>query len=187
MKKAFGMLAALIGGLTFNAQAQGFFVGEEVGITTYPGFASFVGVASSHAVGIFGGQWLSENWGWEAALTDLGSIESSGTGVTRHKHAVTALSAAGLGGFKLGKGTVFGKVGLYRASVKYAGPTFSATDSTTDFVIGGGYSMSFTEHLVGKAELDYYNNVRFQTVNAPAGTTNSNAINKLSVGLAYTF
>jgi opacity protein-like surface antigen len=61
------------------------------------------------------------------------------------------------------------------------------TTSTTDFVIGGGYSMWFTEHLVGKAELDIYDNVKFQTVNAPAGTTNSSTINKLSVGIAYAF
>ena len=187
MKKTFGMFAALIGGLTFNAQAEGFFIGGEAGVTTYPGFESFVGVAHSTAVGIYGGQWLNENWGWEAALTDLGSVESTGTGATRHKHAASALSAAALGGFKLGKGSVYGKVGLYRASVKYDSPALSATTSSTNFVIGGGYSMSFAEHLVGKAELAIYDNVKFQTVNAPAGTTNSSTINKLSVGIAYAF
>jgi hypothetical protein len=80
MKKVFGLFAALFGGCAFNAQAQGFFIAGEAGVTTYPGFASFVGVAHSTAVGIYGGQWLNENWGWEAALTSLGSIESTGAG-----------------------------------------------------------------------------------------------------------
>lgn len=186
MKKVFGMFAALIGCLTFNAQAEGFFIGGEAGVTTYPGFESFVGVASSTAAGIYGGQWLNENLGWEAALTDLGSVESTGAGATRNKHAASALSAAALGGFKLGKGSVFGKVGLYRASVKNEATSFSVTTSSTNFVIGGGYSMSFAEHLVGKAELDIYDSVKFQKVNTPAGTTNS-TINKLSVGIAYAF
>ncbi len=183
MTKIIGLFAALFGGLTFNAQAEGFFIGGEAGVTTYPGFSSFVGVARSTAAGIYGGQWLNENWGWEAALTDLGSVESTGG----HTHAASTLSAAALGGFKLGKGTVYGKAGLYRASVKYDSPTLSVTNSTTNLVIGGGYSMSFAEHLVGKAELDIYDNVKFQRENAAAGTTNSGTINKLTVGMAYMF
>ncbi len=187
MKKALGV-AALIVSLSSDAQAQGFFVGGEAGLTTYPGFEHFAVVAHSTAAGVYGGQWVNENWGWEAALTDLGSIESAGAGtVAGHKHATTALSAAGLGRFKWGKGSVFGKAGLYRASVKYTSPALSVTTSTSGFVIGGGYSMSFTERLVGKAELAIYDNVKFQTANAPAGITSSSTINRLSVGLAYVF
>lgn len=181
MKTVFGLVAALLCGSVFNAQARVSFVGGEAGIATYPGYTGYV-VQHSTVFGIYGGQWLHKNWGWEAAITDLGSIHAAG-----HRHAVTALNAAALGGFGLGKGTVFGKLGLYRTSVKSDGPTLSVTTSTTDFVFGGGYSMSLAEHLVGKIELDIYNNVRFQRASAPAGTTDSSTINKLSVGMAYTF
>ena len=186
MKTVFGLVAALICGSASNAQAQASFVGGEAGVATYPGYTGIV-MQYSTMFGIYGGQWLSKNWGWEAAIADLGSIHATGTGAAGHKHAAAALSAAALGGFDLGKGTVFGKLGLYRASVKSDGPTLSVTTSTTDFVIGGGYSMSLAEHLVGKIELNIYNNVRFQRASAPAGTTDSSTINKLSVGMAYTF
>lgn len=186
MKKVIWLFAALFGGLAFNAQAGDFFIGGEAGLTTYPGFTGYV-VEHSTAFGIYGGQWLTENWGWEAAYTDLGSIHATGPGAAGHTHAAAALSAVALGGFELGKGTVYGKAGLYSASVKSDGPTLSVTTSTTGLVIGGGYSMSFAEHLIGKAELEIYDNVKFQTANAPAGTTNSSTINKLSVGMAYAF
>lgn len=187
MKKVVGTFAALAGCLTINAQAQGLFIGGEAGVTTYPGFASFAVVAHSTAAGIYGGQWLNENWGWEAALTNLGSVETTGAGTADHKHAASALSTAALGGFKLGRGSVYGKIGLYRASVKYDSPALSVTTTTTNFVIGGGYTMSFAERLVGKVELEIYDNVKFQTPNAPAGATDSGTINKLSVGMAYAF
>lgn len=207
MKKVSVLLVALLGSVALNSHAAGFFVGGEAGVAVYPDFTSSVaqsmvkaGFASasvkqdrgSTAFGIYGGQWVTDNFGWEAAYTDLGSIDGKVTTVpasnTTYRYAAGALSATALGGIKLhARGTLYGKAGLYRASVKFDSVTRSVTTSSTGLVLGGGYSMSFTNHLIGKAELAIYNGVKFQTFNASNGTNTSDNITKVSVGVAYAF
>jgi len=207
MKKASVLLVGLLGSVALNSHAAGFFVGGEAGLATYPDFtgsvaqsainAGFSSVsvkqdASSIAVGIYGGQWVTDNFGWEAAFTDLGSIEGKVTTVpassSNYKYAASALSVTALGGIKLGRrGTLYGKAGLYSASVKFDSATRSVTTDSTGLVLGGGYSLRFTDHLVGKAELAIYNGVKFQTFGASEGTNTSDNITKVSVGVAYAF
>jgi len=82
---------------------------------------------------------------------------------------------------------LYGKVGMYNASVEFKSATRSIGTDSSGLVFGGGYSLPFTKHVVGKAELSVYNDVKFQTFNAPAGTATSDNIYKLAVGVAYTF
>ncbi|HLP98010.1 MAG TPA: hypothetical protein VK149_06165 [Sideroxyarcus sp.] len=212
MKQVSTLFAALLGCCALSAQAEGFFAGGEFGTTAYPDFAGpaaqsaiNTGFASasatqdkaSTAFGVYGGQWLTGNLGWEAGYTDLGSIAGTVTttgpaATATYKYSATALYAAALGGMKLGKGTLYGKAGLYSASVKYdetippgVGVATPSTDSSIGLVIGGGYSVPFMEHLVGKAELAIYNGVKFHEVMATG--TKSDTITKVSIGVAYAF
>src|SRR6266849_2320645 len=111
MKRISVLLVALLGSVALNSHAAGFFVGGEAGIATYPDFTSSVAQAEinagfsfasvtqdkgSTAFGIYGGQWVTDNFGWEAAFTDLGSIEGKVTTVpasnSNYKYAASALS-----------------------------------------------------------------------------------------------
>jgi len=219
MKNVSVFAGVLLSGMALNSHAADFFVGVEAGVAMYPdikdralqtsppGAASSTARqdSSSAAYGIYGGAWLTENFGIELAYTDLGSVEGAVTGTftfgpvgttvsSTYKYASTALSAAALGGVKLGAGTLYGKAGVYSASVKNdtaTGPggsvTHSTTTSSTGLVYGGGYSYPFTKHVAGRVEVSIYDSVKFQTLFAQDGTTTSENITKVSVGVAYTF
>ena len=207
MKKMLLVLALLFGSSAFDSHAQTFFIGGEVGAALYPDFSSDVarstvnaGASSATvkqdccgaAVGVFGGVWINNNFGVEAAYTDLGNVEGKVTTVpasnTFYEYSASAASLAGLGGITLGsRGTLYGKLGAYKASVEFRSATRSITTDSSGLLIGGGYSHRFGKHLLGKAEIAVYNDVKFQTFNAPQGTTTSDAIVKIAVGAAYAF
>jgi Outer membrane protein beta-barrel domain len=200
MKKNVSVLAAvLLSGVSLNSQAVDFFVGVEAGVAIYPDFTTDVAKsiggsvtveqdAGSFAAGIYGGAWLTENFGVEVAYADLGSIEGKvKNSSTFYEYAATAFSASLLVGTRAGKGTLYGKVGMYDASVKFKSITRSITTDSSGLVFGGGYSLPFTKHVVGKVELAAYNDVQFQKFNAPVGTNTGDNIYKFAVGVAYTF
>lgn len=207
MKKISVLLAALLGGVALNSHAQELFVGVEAGVAVYPDFTSDVARATvnagfssasvkqdggSTAFGIFAGAWVTDNFGLQADYIDLGSIEGKVTTVpasnTFYKYSASAFSVAALGGIKLGaKGRLYGKAGVYRASVEFKSATRSITTDSTGLMLGGGYSFRITQHLLARAELTVYNDVKFQTFNAPQGSSTSDYITKVALGAAYVF
>ena len=206
MKKILVVLAALFGALPLNSYAQTFFVGGELGAAVWPDFTDAVAQSvisagfssvdvkqdrSSAVLGIYGGAWITENFGVEAAYTDLGEVKATITTVPASnqslKYSANAWSVAGLGGVVLGKGTLYGKLGAYGADVKFDSAVRSVSTTSTGLLYGGGYSLPFGKHVIGKAELAVYNGVKFQTYNAPQGTNTTDNIVKVSVGVAYAF
>lgn len=208
-----------LGAMASPANAIQSFIGGEAGWASYPRYTSqadqaainggFTSSATSQdkmgtALGIYGGQWLTENLGWETGYTDLGYVNGATIATAppassariNYKFSTTALYASLLGGTQLGKGTLYGKLGIYQASVKYEesvtnifAATFtpiSATDSGTGLLVGAGYSRPLQEHLTAKIDLSFYNKVKFHQVYQVTGT-NSGNIYKLSVGMAYVF
>src|SRR5436190_4028918 len=141
MKKTSVVAAALLGTVSLNSLAADFFIGVEAGMALYPDFSdratqtapvpsSATQDKTSTAYGIYGGAWFTENFGVEAAYTDLGRVEGAASGTvtsgpgagtvinSTYKYSATALSITGLGGIKVGAGTLYGKAGLYSATVK---------------------------------------------------------------------
>lgn len=211
MKRTTMVLAALLGSAAMNSHAEGFFIGAEAGASLFPDFtdealkkspttsATAKQDATSVAYGIYGGYWITPNFAVEAAYTDLGSVDGTVEGATffgsfkaSYKYSAQAYTLAALGGFKAGKGTLYGKLGAYSAEVKsefvpgIGQPKNSATTSSTGLVYGVGYSLPFTQNIVGKVELSVYDGVKFREVFAQDKTT-SESIARLTVGVAYAF
>jgi hypothetical protein len=206
------LLAALLSSAAVNCHAQGFYIGAEAGLALYPDFTedaarssptSNVTVnqdAGSVAYGVFAGYWFTPNFGVEAGYANLGSVDGTVEGSNffgtsfkaSYTYSAQAYSLAALGGVQLGKGTVYGKLGMYEASVTaefVAGigqPKTSSTVSSTGVLYGVGYSWPFTKNLMGRAEFVVYDGVAFQKVFNHTKTTDAD-IGKLSFGLAYAF
>lgn len=211
MKLSTKVLAAALvsAAVSSSAMAEGFFIGADVGTVKYPDytndivsglmsrgafFASASQNAGSLTLGIRGGQWVSQNFGWEAGYTDLGSVDGtfnssiiSGT----YKYSASALHAAVLGGIPLGRGKLFGKAGLFSATTKLSGNIFGAgilapaDQSSTGLLLGGGYELAFNNHISGRAGLDLYNGVKFS--NVWSGVVESKTMVKVGVGVNFTF
>jgi hypothetical protein len=190
--------------------AEGFFIGADVGRVTYPDytnelvnglvasgatFASARQDAASFTVGIHGGQWVNQNFGWEAGFTDLGSISGSFNsnlvnGSGNYKYSASAIYASALGGIPLGRGKLFGKAGLFSATTKLSG-TFGAfllapqDQSSTGVLLGGGYELRFNDKISGRAGLDLYNGVKFS--NVWSGVVESKTLVQVGVGVNFTF
>lgn len=215
MKRNAIVLAALLGSAAMNCHAEGFFVGVEAGLALYPDFtddalrssptsnATVKQDATSPAYGVYAGYWFTPNFGVEAAYTNLGSVDGTVDGTiffglgtapfqASYTYSAQAYSLAALGGIKLGKGTLYGKLGVYEASVDaeftpgIGQPKTSSTVSSNGLLYGGGYSFPFTKNVVGKVEFVVYDGVEFQKVFNHDKTTNEN-IARLSVGVAYAF
>lgn len=218
MKKL--ILAALLGCSAASAQADNF-VGATLGSASYPDFtateaayligpttiwtsASVSQNKSGSDYGIYGGQWLNDTWGWEAGYKNFGSVSGSAngsagatayTGIGSYDYSTTALYGAGLGRMKLGSGNLYGKAGLYNASVSFSGRTYlttttlrttSASSSNMGLLIGGGYSMPFLEKYNGRVEYVIYNGVASYQIGTTSSTQTDN-ISEISVGVDYTF
>jgi hypothetical protein len=215
MKRTTIVFAAMLSSAAVSCHAQGFYIGAEAGLALYPDFTGDAARATpaqfsatikqdvaSLAYGIYGGYWLTPNIGVEAAYTDLGAIDGTvdgtanapfaGTLKASYSYSAQAFSLAALGGVQVGKGTLYGKLGVYDASVTaefVAGtgqPKTSSSVSSTGLLYGAGYAFPFTKNVVGKVEFVVYDGVEFQKVFSHDRTTNEN-IGKLSVGVAYAF
>lgn len=208
-------LAVLLSTFLFcnSASASGFF-GADFGSTFgYPdstgpitkvfvnaGYSSAQAQQKSGSLGfsLFGGNWFSDNMGWEFGYARLGGgVDGSfsTTGPTRagtYDYTASAFHWAFLGGTKAGSGKIYGKVGLYRSSTesKWAytvGSTSSSTGTNANMglMLGAGYEAPISEKLSTRFGADIYNGVDFQEI------SNSSAIKqtlyRLSFGLVYNY
>lgn len=206
-------LAALLSNLVVSAAAAGgFYAGGEVGVSTVPdmsdqvtqtmvnsGYPS-VTVSQDKSSGmdrIFGGQWVTNNFGWEAALASLGSMKGrvaatngSGTVFTSYRYSIGAVSLAAMGGIDITPtGKLFLKVGVFDAGVTYDGPTSNISKSSAGPMISGGFSYRIMKHLSARVEVANYVGIRFpnyEFFTSTNNTTKSN-ITTLAVGAAYEF
>jgi OmpA-like transmembrane domain len=214
MKTPFKVLvpAFLSGLIAAPASASGFYAGAEIGASTVPNLKDSVAQtminsgytaatasqnSSDGQAGIFGGQWLTDNFGWEANLSSLGSIRgkvafANGTTLyTRHyRYSTAALSLAALGGIDVGAtGKIFIKAGVYDAGVTFDGPTSTVSRNSAGPVIGGGFTMSVYKRFIARVELDNYVGVKFPAYEffAQSGQIRKTNITTLSLGIAYGF
>jgi len=201
MKK---ILAIVLLSATFTAHAEGFSIGGDIGMVTYPDYTSdiqtlWLGPNSSVSqnlvsatLDIHGGQWINDYFGWEVGFADLGSVSGSYNSAIvngSYKYSAAALHVAALGGIPLGKGKLFGKAGLFSATTKLEDNCFvcipSQTLSSTGLMIGGGYELWFTPHISGRVGLNLYNGVKF--INEATYAAESKSMLQAAVGANFTF
>lgn len=204
------LLSAL---LCSSANANGFF-GADFGSTFgYPnstgpltsdflnsGYSSAQAQQKAGSLGfsIFGGNWLSENLGWEFGYSYLGGGvdgKFSSTGPTlagTYDYTASAFHWAFLGGTKVGSGKIYGKAGLYRASTesKWAytvGSTSSSTGSNANMglMLGAGYEAPISDKLSTRFGADIYNGVDFQEISNSAAVKQT--LYRIGFGLAYSY
>ncbi len=205
--------AALLSNLlVFPATAGGFYAGGEVGVSTVPDLSGAAARTMANSgyptvtvsqnkgsgvAGIFGGQWVTDNFGWEAGLASLGSIRgrvaaTNGTSTlfTSYRYSTGALRLAAMGGIDITPaGKLFLKAGLFGAGVTYYGPTSMVSANSAGPFLGGGFSYRIMRHLSARVEVANYVGVRFPNFEffTPANNTTRNNIATLSVGAAYEF
>ena len=205
--------AALLSNLAISlAAADGFYAGGEVGVSTVPdmrGAASQTMVNSGYPTatvsqntgsglaGIFGGQWVTNNFGWEANLASLGFIRGRvaatngpSTVFTSYRYASGALSLAAMGGVDITPDAkLFFKLGLFDAAVTYDGPTSTVSANSTGPMFGGGLSYRIIKHLSVRGELVNYVGVRFPNYEyfTPTNITTKSNVTMLAIGAAYEF
>jgi OmpA-like transmembrane domain len=209
-----GILVALVASnlLVSIASASGFYAGAEFGGSSVPdmkgsAFRAMVnsGYSSttvsqdtgSGQAAVFAGQWVTDNFGWEASLVSLGSIRgriaaNNGTSTifTSYRYSAGAISLAAMGGINVAaRGKIFFKAGAYGASVTYDGPTSTVTAHGAGPMIGGGFSYVVMKHLTARVEAANYIGVRYPNFEffTPANSTTNTNVTTLSVGAAYEF
>ncbi len=201
------LLAGAFMGAAFAAHAEGAYVGVEVGQVSYPDyttdsvnflasqgatFASTTQAVTGTSVGVHVGQWVTRSFGFEVGYTDLGSVDGSFTSNVlsgTYSYSANAFHGEVLGGIPLGRGTLFGKVGLFSAKTtlndncSICTPTQSVT--STGLLVGGGYEFFFTRKFSGRASLNVYNGMKF--INEGTYLTENKSITQLAVGVNYLF
>lgn len=206
-------LAALASNFAVSlASASGFYAGAEFGGSTVPNMEDSVSqtmVASGYPTvsvsqgkssgqfAIFGGQWVTSGFGWEASAAGFGSMKgrvaaTNGTGTifTSYRYSAGALSVAAMGGINVAaKGKIFFKAGVYGASVSYEGPTSSVSKSSAGPLIGAGFSYDVMKHLTARVEIANYVGVRYPNYEffTPANSDTRTNITTFAVGAAYVF
>ncbi len=195
--------------------AEGFFIGgdigfaggypdrtEEVGNGLLSAGATYVSVTQKKASVAYDlrlGQWVTKNFGWELGYDGLGSVDGTwtsagGTATTGgYKYTASAAHLAVLGGIPLGgRGKLYGKIGLFSAATKEdahntVGYSRSITQNSTGLLLGGGYELSFNEHLAGHVGLNLFNGVKFYDFTKSTTATDNKTIVQLALGLDYKF
>lgn len=205
--------AVLLSNLVVSvAAASGFYAGGEVGVSTVPDLSGAatqtmmnsgyptVTVSQNKSSGvtrIFGGQWVTDNFGWEACLASLGLMRgrvaaTNGTSTifTSYRYSTGVLSLAAMGGINITPtGKLFFKAGLFGAGVTYNGPTSTVSTSSAGPMLSGGFSYRVMKHLSARVEVANYVGVRFPNYEffTPANNTTKSNITTLTVGAAYEF
>ena len=160
-----GVAAAL---LALPAAAQsamsGFYVGAGVGQSKAKDWCALGGFDSCDdkktAWKIFGGYQFTPNFAVDAGYTKLGKFTAS-FGPETEEAKVTAWEASLLAGAPLVGGlSIFGRLGLYRASVEDVDNLFGTfKHDNNDFTYGLGLGYDFTRNLGVRAEWQRYNKV----------------------------
>lgn len=205
--------------LSLSAHAEDYFVNAELSATSYPEWVGRINdgliangftYASSRqdksgiGLGVSGGHWLSDNFGWELGYNSLGQIKGNTTAdnatvfyTDNWKYSATAFHAAALGGVKLGESRLYGKLGIYSASSKLDGTfsfsgavtgtsTYSGTSSNSGLLIGGGFTLPLSERIHMILSLDMFSDVVFPDWFSPSQTTKENLF-KTAIGISYQF
>ncbi|MBI5891961.1 MAG: outer membrane beta-barrel protein [Nitrosomonadales bacterium] len=197
------------------AAGKGFFAGGSLGLVKNPDWVDAANQymvangatsadtrqnAYSLSIGVRGGYWLNDNFGVEGGLTGIseakGTVTTTGAGIagtTTYSYTTGIVYAAALGGLPLGKGTLFGKAGLYNASTELKGTTTitgmtvsSPTASNTGLLLGAGYAFRVMNHLSIRPEITLYNGVKFNNLDTTKSNESKN-LYQLSVGADYMF
>jgi hypothetical protein len=206
--------AALASNLLVSvAAASGFYAGGEVGGSSVPDFKDSAyrtmvnygypttTVSQNNGSGqaaIFAGQWLTDNFGWEANLVGLGSSSgriaatnaTTGPIFTSYQYSAGVVSLSLMGGINVtSAGKIFLKAGAYDAGVTYDGPTSTITKNTAGPVLGGGFSWLVLKHMSVRIEAARYFRMRFPDFEffTPANSYTRSNINTLAIGAAYVF
>lgn len=158
---------------------------------------------STTSYNIHGGQWLSEQLGWEVGYSDFGSAKGSykyanATQNTSgdYEYSASTVYAAVLGATSLGAGKLYGKAGLHSTSTTTVYSSYtssltlqrtasgSTTTSSTGFLLGGGYEYAFNKNWAARADITMFSGAQFANVYKPATIENQTLI-QTSVGLNY--
>lgn len=207
-----GAVALASNAVVSCAMAGGLYAGVDMGVANVPDFtfqviqtmrnSGFTSATDSQnkgsgTGGIYGGQWVTEYFGWEAEILSLGSINGNvaasnagGVVLTSYSYSTGALTAAVLGGLPIGaSGKVYLKGGAYGASVTYNGPTSTVTRTSAGGVLGLGFSYQFTRHIVGKVDAANYFGVKYPAYEffTPSVVNTRTDIRVGSIGAAYLF
>lgn len=164
--------------------------------------ASAAQKTSTTSYNIHGGQWLSEQLGWEVGYGDLGSVKGSLNSANAtsnysgvYEYSASTVYAAVLGATSLGAGKLYGKAGLHSTSTTTAISTYqysltfqrrssgSSTTSSTGFLLGGGYEYAFNKNWAARADITMFNGT--EVVNVWTGNKDAQTLIQTSVGLNY--
>lgn len=137
---------------------------------------------------VFGGYQFNRFIAAELGYADLGTPASaSGTlsGLAFVADAeITAWDLVAVGSYPIGRFSIHGKLGLYRAETEItgsiAGISRSTSDTNTDITFGAGAGFSITNNLKVRAEWQRYQNVG-------GDSTGEDDIDVLSVGVLWRF
>lgn len=204
------LVLALLSAIATPTLAEGGFIGGDIGLVLgYPNrtgeTASGLSAAgatslsvtqkvSSIAFDLRGGQWITEQLGWEIGYDALGNVDgswtSTGSTTGNYKYSASAYHFVALGGIPMGGGKLYGKAGVFSASVKEdasntAGFSASNTQSSTGLLLGGGYEWSLSDKLAGHTGIDLFNGVKFHDFSN--NKTENKTLVQISVGVDYKF
>jgi hypothetical protein len=153
----------------------------------------------SASLNLRGGYWLNSNFGAEGGFISVGEAKGTATttgglaGATTYAYTTGALYATALGGLKLGKGTLYGKAGLFNASTELKitstipGSTNTTTKaSSTGLIFGAGYSIRVMNHLSVRPELTILSGVKFNNLD-DTKPNDKKTLTQFSVGADYVF
>jgi hypothetical protein len=216
LKKVLLVVAVWLSVIAFNAGASDSYIGGDLTLASYPNaewgskiknaayadgatYAYASDPASKVGLGVYGGQWLNENVGWEVGYDNLSSDKASvnvlkggNNGFGNYQYAITALHASVLGGIQFGKSTFFGKLGYFNSSSELSGvealtgASFSKTASGSGYLIGVGYRFPYSDKLFGRYGVDVFKGVVLTDIVDYAKTTSADVV-KLYFGLDYLF
>lgn len=207
------LVAALLGSISLGAQAEGF-AGGSLGLVSNPNWVDDAnkymvdhGATTSKteqnkvsaSLNLRGGYWLNSNFGAEGGFISIGEAKGTTTttggvaGTTTYTFTTGALYATALGGLKLGKGTLYGKAGLFNASTeqKITSTVPGATNNTskassTGLIFGAGYSIRVMNHLSIRPELTILSGVKFKAID-DTKPDEKKTLTQFSIGADYVF
>ncbi|HYY62374.1 MAG TPA: outer membrane beta-barrel protein [Burkholderiales bacterium] len=188
-----GVAAAL---LALPAAAQtamsGFYVGAGVGQSKAKDWCALGGFDSCDdkktAWKIFGGYQFTPNFAVDAGYTKLGKFTAS-FGPETEEAKVTAWEASLLAGAPLVGGlSIFGRLGLYRASVEDVDNLFGTfKHDNNDFTYGLGLGYDVTRNLGVRAEWQRYNKVGGGETALGAGVGQKSDVDVLGISALWRF
>jgi OOP family OmpA-OmpF porin len=134
---------------------------------------------------VFGGYQINRNFAVELGYANLGELTISGGGA-RVTAESTAWDLVGVGIFPINNQfSVYGKLGLYMATVDVSSNVGGSGDDTTNGVtFGAGVRYNFTRNLGVQAEWQRYGKVEAPSDSALTGDSD---LDVMSVGLIYRF